>query len=124
MTGCHDEEFTCWNGQCIPILNRCDQVAHCKDESDESVCHIVSMSKNYNKNIPPFTKNEKAQIQVSIDLLSINDISEMSLIINLKFTISLEWYETSRIIYNNLKHKQSLNVLSKREIFKLWTQII
>ena len=47
--------------------------------------------------------------------------SEISLKINLKFTINLNWYETDRITYHNLKKELSLNVLSDEEMKNLWT---
>ena len=56
--------------------------------------------------------------------LSINDISEISLTIDLKFTISLEWYETDRITYHNLKQKLSSNILSDEEMADIWTPYV
>ena len=124
MTGCRDDQFTCNNGQCVLMLERCDQIAQCKDESDEFGCLIISMKTNYNKNIPPFSANTKAKISTSMTFLSINEISEISLTIDIKFTISLQWYETERITYHNLKHEQSSNVLSESEMNSLWTPFV
>lgn len=76
LTGCTDEEFTCTDGQCIMMDKRCDQIADCRDESDESNCKIVVRKENYNKKIPPFEKDKKAMVNVSIVFLSINDIRE------------------------------------------------
>ena len=50
--------------------------------------------------------------------------SEIDLKIDLKFTISLDWYETDRINYHNLKEKLSLNALSDDEIAELWTPYV
>ena len=35
LTSCKAGDFTCDNGQCIDIVNRCDGVPECKDLSDE-----------------------------------------------------------------------------------------
>ncbi|XP_060567599.1 uncharacterized protein LOC132726308 [Ruditapes philippinarum] len=35
---CSEKEFRCTNGQCIPLLNRCDSYKHCVDGTDESNC--------------------------------------------------------------------------------------
>ena len=124
MTGCKDNEFTCRDGQCILMSKRCDQIGHCKDKSDELECMIVKKDKNYNKQIPPFDENNKAKVQVSMTFLSINDISEIDLTIDIKFTISMNWYETERVIYYNLKPKLSSNVLSTKEMKAIWTPYI
>ena len=49
---------------------------------------------------------------------------EISLTINLKYRIILDWYETDRIFYNNLKSDLSLNVLSDEEMNSLWTPYV
>ena len=124
LTGCQDGEFTCSNGQCIHMSRRCDQITNCKDESDEISCKIVHMKENYSKQIPPFSEEKKAQVGVSMTFLSINDISEIDLTIDIKFTISLEWYETNRITYYNLKPKISANALSEEEMNSIWTPYV
>ena len=50
--------------------------------------------------------------------------SEISLTIDLKFTINLHWYETKRVSYHNLKPELSLNVLSDEEMNSLWTPFV
>ena len=47
MSGCGDEEFTCYDGQCIDIENR--------DKSDEEDCKLLILEKGFKKNVPPFT---------------------------------------------------------------------
>ena len=84
LTGCDDEEFTCSDGQCITMDQRCDQISDCFDESDEKDCKIVSRKENYNKKIPPFKKKKKTKVNVSMVFLSINDIREAIRIIFLK----------------------------------------
>ena len=53
-----------------------------------------------------------------MSFLSINGISEIFLTIEMKYTISLEWYETDRMIYHNLKEKLSSNALSENEMLQ------
>ena len=55
LSGCGEEEFTCSDGQCININRRCDQIVHCRDESDEEDCRLVVLKKGYKKDIIPFT---------------------------------------------------------------------
>ena len=79
LSGCGEEEFTCSDGQCIDInsrcdqiviiiiifiiiiiitiiiIIRCDQIVHCRDESDEEDCRLIVLKKGYKKDIIPFT---------------------------------------------------------------------
>ena len=54
LSGCADDSFTCDDGQCIDINNRCDQVIDCRDKSDEMNCKLLVLEDGYNKDIPPF----------------------------------------------------------------------
>jgi len=35
---CSSNEFTCWNGTCIPSSEHCDGIRNCTDDSDEIEC--------------------------------------------------------------------------------------
>ena len=42
VTGCdQDSEFTCDDGQCVNMVDRCDQVQDCRDKSDETNCQLL-----------------------------------------------------------------------------------
>ena len=56
----------------------------------------------------------------STTLLNVIEISEVNHIIELKFDISLKWYE-NRAVYHNLKKEVSFNLLSDEEIGRVWT---
>ena len=43
LTSCKIGQFSCDNGQCIDIVNRCDGVPHCDDLSDEKSCQLVNI---------------------------------------------------------------------------------
>ena len=56
ISGCNsDGEFTCDDGQCVTMEQRCDQIADCNDKSDEKGCKMLVTEKGYNKRVPPFT---------------------------------------------------------------------
>ena len=55
LTTCTPGQFTCSDGQCVDIEERCDQTEHCNDKSDEENCHILHMKSRYNKKIAPFS---------------------------------------------------------------------
>ncbi|XP_025741217.1 enteropeptidase [Callorhinus ursinus] len=35
---CKEDHFQCKNGECVPLVNLCDGLLHCKDGSDEAHC--------------------------------------------------------------------------------------
>ena len=43
LTGCKEGEFTCDNGQCIKMEERCNQVPDCRDEEDEDGCQLIHL---------------------------------------------------------------------------------
>ena len=123
LTGCREGEFTCSNGQCIKMEERCDQIIHCNDDSDEENCYLLVFKKEetYNNNVPPFSIDPidnsviPVKVIVSTSLLSVLAISEFSHTIDLKLGITLEWYE-NRVFYHNLKAEEALNTLTKSEV--------
>ena len=38
LTGCEEGEFTCDDGQCVKMTERCNQLQDCRDRSDETSC--------------------------------------------------------------------------------------
>ena len=38
LTSCKEGQFTCSDGQCVSMEQRCDQIAQCRDQSDEEDC--------------------------------------------------------------------------------------
>ena len=53
LTLCSEEEFTCRDGDCVKMDQRCDQIPNCKDSSDEIECQTVILDHGYRKDIPP-----------------------------------------------------------------------
>ena len=128
LTGCKDGQFTCKDGQCIKMEERCNQVPDCRDESDEEGCQLIVLKDGYNKNIPPITKNKSdesllpANVKVTITLMKVVEIEETDHSIHLQFQIMLGWKETDRVTYHNLKEDIALNTL--KDIEKLWLPLI
>ena len=128
MTGCKEGDFTCDDGQCVKMEERCNQVSDCRDESDENQCKLIDFKSNYNKNIPPIGKTAEgvvisANVSISISLMKVVEIEERDHSIHLQFEINMQWRE-NRVKYQNLKGKTSLNALTKPDISMLWLPLI
>ena len=125
LTTCKRGQFTCNDGQCIDMEQRCDQTSNCLDESDEDNCRTIIMKSNYNKKIAPFTydKNKDlnipGNINVSMSIIDILKIEEVNHIYVLKFRLTLEWTDF-RLKYYNLKKARSSNALALEEVLSLW----
>ena len=121
LTGCKEGEFTCDDGQCISMEERCNQLPNCRDKSDETGCEILCLENGYNKRVPPITSltahqpsNSVMSVPVGIwlTLMKVVAIEEEEHSIELQFQMSLEWRE-NRATYHNLKNESHLNALSK-----------
>ena len=62
-------------------------------------------------------------INVSTSLKTVIDLDERNHIIELKFQLTLEWFEY-RATYQNLKTNKALNVLSSQELQEIWIPYI
>ena len=107
---------------CARSMNeRCDQLVHCRDKSDENNCNLLVLEESYNKKVPPFNYNETSDsiipvsVKLSTSLRNVLEISEFTHTIDLKLGITLEWYE-NRVLYHNLKTEEAFNVLSDSEV--------
>ena len=129
LTGCGDGEFTCDDGLCIPMEERCNQVPDCQDKSDEKGCRLIILEGDYNKNIPPIGKNTSestlipASVSIAITLMKVVEIEETDHSIHLQFQISLQWRE-NRVSFQNLKDETSLNALTSHDIDQLWLPLV
>ena len=125
LTGCREGQFTCNDGQCIAMEERCDQMPDCLDKSDEVECHLLVLENGYNKNIPPIASTiPRVDVNVAITLMKVVEIAERDHSILFQFQISLRWKESERVTYRNLKHDVSLNALTDADVGKLWLPLI
>ena len=129
LTACNPEgEFTCDDGECVKMEEKCDQIADCRDGSDERKCQLIVLKDGYNMKVPPIGKNKsgtviRADVSISITLMKVVEIEEVDHSIHLQFQISLSWKE-NRVKYQNLKTDTSLNALTAEDINTLWLPTI
>ena len=130
LTACNNNEFTCDDGQCVKMRQRCNQVPDCDDKSDELNCKILALKKGYNKRVPPVgtiggrvKRMKPVEVKVSLTLFKVVAIEEENHSLQLQFQIHLEWKE-NRATYYNLKSESYLNALSQDEIDTLWLPLV
>ena len=103
---------------------RCDGKADCKDSSDEYNCHILDHGIGYDKLIVPVDKDSgKLEIVISIDILNVLEIKEVSEEVTIKSVLVREFFD-NRLTYTNLKEDTNLNKLSDEEVDSLWYPLI
>jgi hypothetical protein len=122
LTGCTDDEFTCREGFCVSMEQRCDGVVDCRDKSDEVGCSKVVVEASYSKNIapPPIGNQTKASIRLVITIHSILQIDEIGETFYVSFNQDALWTDP-RLLYKNLKRNTDLNVLNSAETVAIWT---
>ena len=122
ISACKPNQFTCDDGFCISILERCDNFQDCADVSDEKNCMLVYKDEEkYLKDKTPPVKNkkEKLPVELSIDIKEIISINEVEQIINIQFKLEMTWFD-SRLQYYNLKENQKMNTLTFPELEGIW----
>lgn len=121
FNACNEDEFNCLDGSCILVQGRCDGRIDCSDRSDEFDCEMITIDRSYIQDIPapPQFDQERTQINVSVDILSILEISEVDSKITLQFQLYLRWFD-SRLVFSNLKEDSYLNTLNSGDKDKLW----
>ena len=126
LTSCHQSEFTCQNGTCIDMTQRCNQEEDCADGSDEKNCRTFVRRSGYRKDkpAPPRYKNlDKNTVKINMALESIQSISETASSISLLFNLETQWWD-SRLTYENLKNVSELNILTWDEFKMIWQPML
>lgn len=121
-------EFTCGDGNCITMDKRCNILADCNDGSDEKDCRTLMLEDGYAKDSIPFkvdTKGavEKVEVNVSVDVTDVLEISEVQSKFSTKYVLILQWKDP-RLNFENLKENSNLNSLTSEEKTKIWVPTV
>ena len=65
LSGCEEEQFTCDDGKCLEMSQRCNNIEDCDDVSDEKNCRTVYIDpEKYLKSKPPPSNEDDAKLPV------------------------------------------------------------
>ena len=119
LTGCSKEEFTCDDGSCVPMAERCNGKTDCLDETDEAECKAFAQSLGYNRFVvPPPLKNEtKHVVYFSFNIQDIIEINEKDGFVRCKILIIRKWFDR-KVTFQNLKNES--NTIDPKDQSLLW----
>ena len=128
FSACKDGQYTCNDGHCISMEQRCNQLTDCADKSDEIDCNMLVISSGYSKMVAPIKlAADKSLIPVTVDvslqLLKIVEIEEENHAIDFQYEIIMAWKD-HRVDYHNLKEDTSLNALREIDIKRIWLPLV
>ena len=128
LSSCNDEEFTCWNGECVPMEERCDQVFDCSDQSDERDCKMLVLEESYQTSVPPLLRSSAengtrvvhpVEVKVNLQLIDVLGVKEKENQIEVRILTTLKWFD-HRAKYHNLKRDNYQNSLRKEDVKRVW----
>ena len=128
FSACKDGQYTCNDGHCISMEQRCNQLTDCADKSDEIDCNMLVISSGYGKMVPPIKLAADnslipVTVDVSVQLLKIVEIEEENHAIDFQYEIIMAWKD-HRVDYHNLKKDTSLNALREADIKRIWLPLV
>ena len=102
VTVCNSTSYTCDDGQCIPLRQRCDIVRHCKDYSDEGGdCNILPyFPSTYWKTVCPMDKVNPS-ISLSVFNFGIYNVEMNKNSVEMLLRITLKWVD-HRLYFKHL----------------------
>ena len=125
LTGCSEEEFTCDDGSCVPMTNRCNAKKDCADGTDEAECKTFVRAIGYNRFItpPPVGNDTRPKMFLSITIDEIVEINEKDGFFRCQVWMERKWIDR-RLTFQNLKKESELNEINPEDrdlIWKPWT---
>ncbi|XP_042218730.1 uncharacterized protein LOC121863881 [Homarus americanus] len=119
---CGIGQFTCADGSCIELWQRCDLRVDCPDQSDESSCSLVEVPQGYSTTIPPppLSHSHTLPITFFAEIMAFPSIITQDLTMMATFKLALRWRDV-RLNFLNLKEDLSLNLLTEESVAAIWT---
>ena len=121
LTGCTEEYFTCSDGSCVSMEQRCNGKMDCQSGSDEEECDVILTYAGYNKFLvpPPIGTETTLVMNISLNIEQIITVDENAGYFKTKHNLVRNWHNT-QLTYQNLKRTASKNILSTEDTKKMW----
>ena len=121
LTSCKSNQFTCNDGLCVNLEDRCNGQPECKDTTDEINCKVIETDQSYNRFLspPPPLAFPKLPIYVSMKVHALSSFDPIKANYESKFSINLKWFD-SRLKFNNLRSIPEANSMGPDEKDKIW----
>ena len=125
LSRCQTNEFTCSDGTCVPLEDRCDLKPDCEDKSDEEKCQKVLIPENYNSGMAPKQGEPGSKIvqpldlHLSIEILNFEQIKTLDMSISMALRLNLTWRDR-RLQFFNLRDDIYLNTVGNNQRSDIW----
>ena len=113
--------FTCNDGSCVKMVERCDNVPNCEDMSDEYDCQILMLDTHtYRKQYPPIADmDHHVDVKVGAYIINIGNFDDLAMTYSVKFVLKLKWYD-HHLTYAYLKDDYHENMLGYEMKHAIW----
>ena len=90
------------------------------DGSDEQNCRKLIIKPGYKKSLTPVSQDEeKTLVNVSLNIIDILEINELTEVFTAKISLRREWFDR-RVTYKHLKRVSEKNTLKLEESETIW----
>ncbi|KAG0704991.1 Low-density lipoprotein receptor 1 [Chionoecetes opilio] len=122
LSVCQEDQFTCVDGTCVSLEQRCDLTRDCKDGSDETSCPLVLLPKGYRSLLPPPAPapGQPLPLHVEIEVLGIPKVGGRTLALTATLRLRVSWQD-ARLKYLNLKRHLGFNLVPPETAHAMWT---
>ena len=99
LTNCIDNDsglasFTCDDGTCVEMNQRCDLQVDCPDSSDEKNCDVLQVPSDYRSQIFPIMSDGNALlVTVNVSILAFPEIDTLELSYTSDFILLIKWID-------------------------------
>ncbi|XP_047738056.1 uncharacterized protein LOC125178418 [Hyalella azteca] len=116
LTTCQKEEFTCDDGQCVKLLQACDDRSDCADGSDESLvrCAISRTFRGGHPNNSSRPPRRQTELSLHVKRFNIVSIDEAAMVVTVSMSIFTRWRD-DRFVFRMLRPDYSDNELTEED---------